>query len=286
VDKEIEFIMDIRNKIKSGIVVDIMRFNQIFMNLLSNAVKYTHQGGKVEFYVKECNTSKKLKGLQFIIKDNGIGMSEEFIPHAFDRFQQEYRKDVKEKVEGTGLGLPIVKELVKLMKGTITLESKLNEGSTFTVELPFEAMEVLEQEQTKEQCDYSILKGKRILIVEDFELNFEIVQKLLEKYGCDIEWVANGQLACEKFESSALDYYQIILMDIRMPVLGGLDATRTIRSMNREDAKSIPIIAMSADAFSEDEKTAYSAGMNAQVTKPIIPKKLYQTCCDFLKAGN
>lgn len=235
---------------------------------------------------KECNTSKKLKGLQFIIKDNGIGMSEEFIPHAFDRFQQEYRKDVKEKVEGTGLGLPIVKELVKLMKGTITLESKLNEGSTFTVELPFEAMEVLEQEQTKEQCDYSILKGKRILIVEDFELNFEIVQKLLEKYGCDIEWVANGQLACEKFESSALDYYQIILMDIRMPVLGGLDATRTIRSMNREDAKSIPIIAMSADAFSEDEKTAYSAGMNAQVTKPIIPKKLYQTCCDFLKAGN
>lgn len=282
-ERNIEFVMDASQNITPEIMVDHVRFNQIFINLLSNAVKFTPRGGKVELIIEEYPQSEG-NGIvkRLIVRDNGIGMSEEFIPHAYESFHQEQRKEASERDKGTGLGLAIVKELVQLMGGTIQLESQLHKGTTFTVDIPFEKSEMLEQK--KEDCakDYSKLRGVHILLAEDNSINREIAVTLLEKHGCVIDCSINGEDVCEKFRTSPLGYYQMILMDIRMPVMDGLTATKKIRDMEREDAKTIPIIAMTADAFNEDEKIAVEAGMNMHMAKPFDPRILYDICSQYV----
>lgn len=278
-NKNIDFVMDVKHAIQKGILVDKIRFNQIFINLLSNAVKFTPDGGRIEFIMK------KLPGKQnhvvrqrFIIRDTGIGMSPEFLPHAFESFNQEYHEGISEKSQGTGLGLAIVKELVSLMEGTVQVRSTLGKGTTFTVELPLELVDTEELHGKEEKKDYGILKGCRILLGEDNELNTEIVVHLLTRVGCDVICSKNGKEAVEAYLKEQDGYFSLILMDIRMPIMNGLDAALEIRHSDHADAATIPIIAMTADVFSEDEEIARKSGMNDRISKPFAPKVLYEKC--------
>lgn len=283
--RNIEFVIDTSQVGAPEIYVDHVRFNQIFINLLSNAVKFTNKGGKVELIIQELNSEKNGERIKrFIVRDNGIGMSEDFVPHAFESFNQEYRKDTSERNLGTGLGLSIVEKLVDMMGGTIKLESKMNQGTTFTVDFPYDLHKVTDDVKHHETktYDYSRLRGIRILLAEDNDINTEIAIALLEKYGSIVERSENGEEAYLKYKASEKNYFQLILMDIRMPVMDGLTATKKIRALRRTDAKTIPIIAMTADAFNEDEKTAYKAGMNAHVAKPINPTQLYEVCLNYI----
>lgn len=280
-NKKITFHMDCSNTEIYTIMVDKIRFNQIFINLLSNAVKFTPQNGRVELLVDDApkeswpNVSDDVAVKRFVVKDNGIGMSSEFLPHAFESFKQEFRKDISENNKGTGLGLAIVKELVNLMKGKISVESESGKGTTFVVDIPLEIVRdeaaILETKKIHEQS----LQGMHILLGEDNIINTEIAMVLLEKQGCIVDAEDNGKKALERFQASAEGYYDVILMDIRMPVMNGLEAAKAIRTTGRKDAKSIPIIAMTADAFSEDEQTAKDAGMSNYISKPIEPQILF-----------
>lgn len=171
-----------------------------------------------------------------------------------------------------------------MMDGTIRLESKLNQGTTFTLDFPYEHLDISTDDQTEKKTtyDYHLLSGTHILLAEDNDINTEIATTLLEKYGCLVKRAENGEEVCREFETSDVGYYNLILMDIRMPLMNGLTATKKIRSMKRKDAKKIPIIAMTADAFNEDEQVAINAGMNAHIAKPFDPVQLYDTCCSFI----
>ncbi|NLG03709.1 MAG: response regulator [Clostridia bacterium] len=281
--KNIEFEMDTSRSGITGIIADHMRLNQIFINLLTNAVKFTQPNGKIELIIEQRERIGENRYIKrFIVQDNGIGMSKEFLPYAFDSFHQEHRRDNPDRTQGTGLGLSIVKELVDLMNGTIQVESVLNHGTTFTIDIPFEGIYQYEKKQKSKEYDYHILKGHRVLIVEDDDISAEIVKVFLERIGCLVERTENGESALNLFEQSPIGYYDLILMDIRMPVMDGIVTTKAIRAMRREDADTVTIIAMTADAFSEDEQLSYGAGMNAHLPKPIDPEKLYDTCCSFL----
>lgn len=283
-NKNIEFVVDTSESVKTGIMTDRVRFNQIFINLLSNAVKFTPKGGKVEFILKQhSDEGSEVTRQQFIVRDNGIGMSPEFLPHAFESFNQEYRQDTSEKSQGTGLGLSIVKELVNMMNGTIDVQSELGKGSTFIVELPLELVDVEAQSIEEEEQHYECLKGARILLGEDNMINTEIAVALLEKRGCIVECAENGKETVERFRDSEDGYYDLILLDIRMPVMDGLTATREIRKMHKQEAETIPIIALTADAFYEDERVAYDAGMNDYLSKPIDPHQLYRLCSKYIE---
>ncbi|MDO5573821.1 MAG: ATP-binding protein [bacterium] len=276
-NKSIDFNMDISRVPDQWIMIDKVRFNQIFINLLSNAVKFTEDGGKVDFTVMPCSEilDSGLR-MRFEIRDNGIGMSPEFLPHAFDSFSQEYNKNISEKAQGTGLGLTIVKEIVSLMKGTISVESKLGKGTLFTVELPLKYTAPPPSTLLLKE-DMPSLQGIHVLLCEDNELNREIAVILLEKWGCQVECAENGRQGMDMFLQSEVAYYDVILMDIRMPVMNGLEATKGIRAADRPDAPVIPIVAMTADAFSEDAQISSEAGMNGHLSKPIEPKKVFET---------
>ena len=283
VGKKIEFVMDTSKSGVTGILTDRFRLNQIFRNLLTNAVKFTPEGGKIGFSIEQKERIGENRYIKrFVVQDNGIGMSEEFLPYAFDSFHQEYRNDYPTKARGTGLGLSIVKELVNMMDGTIQVESAIYHGTAFTIDIPFDSIPQYEKKKKTEKKDYQVLKGRHILVVEDDDISAEIVRAFLEKYACDVTYAENGELAIQMFKESPIDYYDIILMDIQMPVMDGIVTTRKIRALNRKDAESVTIIAMTADAFSEDEQRSYGAGMNAHLAKPIEPVTLYDTCCGFI----
>lgn len=274
-EKGVNFVFNVSGFSFPWAMLDKVHFNQLFVNLLSNAVKFTPTGGTVEFAV-ECiekvgNRVKK----RFIVRDNGIGMSKEFLPHAFESFAQERREGVSENNLGTGLGLSIVKQIVEMMDGTIAVESEPGKGTTFTVELSYEGGNSELAGTTAYQTDLSVLKGIRILLCEDHPLNTRIVTTMLTKRGCVVESAENGKLGLELFEKSASGYYDIVLMDIRMPIMDGLETTKAIRALDRDDAKHIPIIALTADAFNEDAQTSIDVGMNGHVAKPIDAKLLY-----------
>ncbi len=210
-------------------------------------------------------------------------MSEAFLPHAFESFKQEYRKGISEKNQGTGLGLAIVKALVTMMDGTITVESKIGVGTTFTVDIPVVKLPPLIASAADKQIDDEILEGLHILLCEDNEINTEIALALLEKKACVIDCAEDGLEGVNLFKQSEVGYYDLVLMDIRMPVMNGLEASKEIRKLNRADAKTIPIIAMTADAFNADKKISREAGMNAHLSKPIEPTLLYRTMVDLIK---
>lgn len=260
---------------------DKLRFNQIFFNLLSNASKFTSAGGTVEFITEDLPQKDSLAGLKFIIRDNGTGMSPEFIPHMYDPFSQE-RSKLSDSTKGTGLGLPIVKSLVDAMGGTITVNSELGVGTEFIIELYFALATPDEITDTSTPASRENLKDARILLVEDNEINVYVAKIMLERVGCQVTVAGNGQQAVDTFSASEPNYFDIILMDIRMPVMDGITATKLIRELEREDAATIPIIAMTADAFEEQQKKTMEAGMTHHLPKPINPSLLYHVLTKYL----
>ena len=255
---------------------DRVRIKQIYLNLLSNAIKFSNQNGTIDWIV---NKNKEKDGriyFDVIVRDYGCGMSEDFMKRIFRPFEQEKNEFSNEKA-GTGLGLAICKNLVVQMGGTIRVESKLSEGSTFTVSLSHKIAQSPELEKTETVYIYEKLKGKNILLVEDNELNTEIAKRILEKREMEVTCAENGKIAIELFCASENGYYDAILMDIRMPVLDGLSATRQIRLLEREDAKHVPIIAMTADAYESERKQGFEAGMSDYLSKPIDTKLLLET---------
>ena len=281
-EKNINFVFRMPENVDC-IRVDRLRFSQIFFNLLSNAAKFTPTGGTVEFIGKKIGQEENHVILCLWVKDDGIGMSEEFLEHLYDPFSQE-RSAIGDTVKGTGLGLPIVKSLVDIMGGEISVKSQLGKGTKFTVKLK---VPLAKKDEQTSQAEESVenLKDARILLVEDNEINIYVAQLILEKAGCLVEVARDGKEAVEKFENSDAGYYQVILMDVRMPVMNGIEATRAIRGLQRADAGTVPVIAMTADAFDEERKQTLGAGMNQHLSKPINPQLLYSVLSGYLKRG-
>jgi len=247
---------------------------RVMMNILSNAVKYNRENGQIYISCMEIPSKQpEMTTMEFVCRDTGIGMADEFQKHIFEPFAQEHAGS-RTKFAGTGLGMPITKKLVEKMDGTITFESKEGEGTTFVIRVPFKIdMEADKREEQKEVSEKSI-KGLHILLAEDNELNMEIAEFMLQNEGADVTKAWNGQEAVELFEKSRAGEFDVILMDIMMPVMNGYDATKTIRSLDREDAKEVPIIAMTANAFTEDRIRAKEAGMDEHIAKPVDAKLL------------
>ena len=253
------------------IICDKTKLREIVLNILSNAIKYTPEGGNVELLIQEISFENNKVKYHFIIIDNGIGMKEDFLPHIFEEFARE-KTSTESKVPGVGLGLPIVKSLIDMMNGTIQVESKLNKGTKFTVELSF--LTSLQVENVNERNTSTLdFSGKHILLVEDNELNAEIGIELLNTFKVIIDLAKNGEECIKILEKMPEGYYDLILMDIQMPIMDGYEATKIIRSFNNKNAQ-IPIIAMTANAFEEDRKHALQLGMNEHLAKPVDIEKL------------
>ncbi len=277
--KNIEFNMDFSENFAEWISTDKLRFNQIFFNLLSNAVKFTPENGKIDFKMECLSRNNGVIVQRFIVKDTGIGMSKDFQKQMFNRFTREGNTSLNSS--GTGLGLFITKYVVELMGGTISVNSEVGEGSEFIVELALQEVEVdnslIEAKEQLLDDDFeSILKGKRVLLCEDNEMNSQIAVRVLEKKSMIVECVPDGQAGLEKFNNSDDGYYDVVLMDVRMPVMDGLEATKFIRNLERMDSKKVPIIAMSANTHKNDIETALKAGMTTHIGKPFDVKELYK----------
>ena len=289
----------------SHLICDQTKLREVFLNIISNSIKYTPKGGHIEVTIKEFSEKDKKaiealhesvkkryaeaneKGYAFfqaVVQDNGIGMSEEYLPHIFEEFTREHTS-TESQVVGTGLGLPIVKSLVDLMHGDIQVESTLGSGTKTTIFLAFRMAtesEIQKQSDEKKEFAYEELKGKRILLAEDNDLNAEIAMTILEENGLKVERVADGAACLTQLERRPLYYYDAILMDIQMPNMDGYEASHRIRSLLNERS-AIPIIAMTANAFDEDKQKALDAGMNAHVAKPIDIKTLFEVLGQTLK---
>lgn len=283
-EKKICFEMPDEN-ININLLVDPMRFNQLFFNLLNNAVKFTPEGGTVSFRVCNYATHNSQFSADYIVKDTGIGMSEEFQKLLFEPFSQE-KSSVAQKRHGVGLGLTIVQNIVDQMGGTISIKSDKGEGTEVKVHLDIELAQIQPQkagsrvgvDETRE-----ILNGKRILLVEDQPLNVEISKRILERQGMSVACAENGNEALNLYEGNEPHYFDAILMDLKMPEMDGLEAARRIRRVPHRDAQIIPIIAMSASNEQEDIYACKEAGMNAHIAKPVEPQKLYQILCEYLQ---
>lgn len=268
---------------------DQVHLMQIFSNLLSNAVKYTQEGGEIQFFVEECETKSSVYAkYRFLVSDNGLGMSADFKDRIFDAFTRA-ESSLTNKIQGTGLGMAIAKNLVEAMGGSIDVESELGQGSCFEVLLDLKIAEnrtaaLAAQEEIDEQ-DGNILQGMKFLCAEDNELNAEILTELLKIEGAECTICENGEEILKAFEQSAPGDYDMILMDIQMPVMNGYEATKAIRRSSHELAKKIPIIAMTANAFSEDIQHSLAAGMNAHVSKPVEMKVLEKTIRSIKTGG-
>ena len=277
---------NIRHEWVNGDQVHLM---QIFSNLVSNAVKYTQEGGKIQFLVEECETKSSVYAkYRFLVSDNGMGMSADFKDTIFDAFTRA-ENSMTNKIQGTGLGMAITKNLVEAMGGSIDVESELSQGSCFEVLIDLRIAEdrfVSSAEQAeKDEPAGNVLKGMRFLCAEDNELNAEILMELLKIEGAECTICENGKRVLEAFEQSAPGDYDMILMDVQMPVMNGYEATKAIRRSSHELAMTIPIIAMTANAFSEDIQHSLAAGMNAHVSKPVEMKVLEKTIRSIKSGG-
>ena len=266
------------------IFFDTSRVTEMILNLVSNAIKYTPDGGKIHCSIKQYpHPEAGWVYQEFSVEDNGIGMTEEFQTHIYESFARE-RSSTVSGIEGTGLGMGIVKNLVDLMNGTISIKSKVGEGSTFTFRIPCRvaSFEDTQPKRAAGSIDGNKLKGKRILLTEDNDLNAEIATELLTEEGFEVERAEDGVKCMELLEKSPAGHYDIILMDIQMPVLNGYDTTTKIRKMSDPEKANIPIIAMTANAFAEDKKRALAVGMNDHVAKPIDMNVLIPTLEKYL----
>lgn len=255
------------------VLTDGLKFQKVFLNLLSNAIKYTPSGGLVHVSLFAHPIDENQCNYTLIVSDNGIGIKKEFLPHIFDAFSQEKRPEAK-NILGTGLGLSIVKRIVTMMNGHIVVDSVVNQGTKFSVSFPFSPVEKTPKEKTSLPDD-ALFKGKRVLLFEDNEINAQIEKILFEEKGLLVDWAENGKVGVETFEASAQGYYSAIFLDNQMPVMGGVEAAKKIRSLERDDAKRIPLIALTGDAFPEDLRSFTEAGMDGYVVKPVDSYRLF-----------
>lgn len=269
---------------------DVLRLQQIFSNVMSNSVKYTQEGGEISIHITEKpSTQEQIGCYEFVFKDNGIGMEEEFLQHIYDPFERA--EDVRiSKVQGTGLGMTISRNIIQMMGGDIEIESEPGEGTIVTITIPLKYQEpepdnresTPAPERTLEQIEEADYSGRRILVVEDNDLNREIAMEILAMTGAMVEAAENGKEAVEMVEASEKDYYDLILMDLQMPVMNGYEATSALRAMERKDIRDIPIIAMTANAFLEDVQRSKACGMNEHMAKPLDIEQLHQMLARWL----
>lgn len=287
--KQLEFHVDTKNMVHKNVITDKLRLNQVLLNILENAVKYTRPGGKICFQIQELKGQEsEFAKYEFRVKDTGIGMSEEFIEHIFEPFSREQTSTVS-GIEGTGLGMAIVKKIVDRMGGTIAVKSRQGEGTEVRVILLFKVSSRVAECETKvfkktgqmkilseRGNSENLLKGKKILLAEDNELNREIAVELLKEEGFILDTAEDGTIAVEKMRTAKPGQYDLILMDIQMPIMDGYEATRQIRKLKNPETANIPIVAMTANAFEEDRQKALEAGMNEHVSKPIDMERLLE----------
>ena len=266
------------------VMCDETKVREIFINIIGNSLKYTPAGGKITIDIREIPFDREnYIAYKIVVEDTGIGMSEDYLPHIFEEFSREHTS-TESKVVGTGLGLPIVKALINLMGGTIEIESEVGKGTKTTVMIPFEIAtqeQILEEQQKEKEFVPEDIKGKRILVAEDNELNAEIALTVLKEKGLLVERAANGKQCVEMLKEKPADYYDMILMDIQMPEMDGYQATEMIRNLGDSRA-AVPIVAMTANAFEEDRQKALDAGMNAHVSKPVDMNVLFRVMAKFI----
>lgn len=258
--------------------MDSLRTRQVYANLLSNAVKFSAFGSEIKWTVADTPAGDGKVMTISTVSDQGCGMSEEFMERMFMPFEQSSPTYV---ATGTGLGLPIVKNLIAMMGGTIGVESRPGKGTKFTVTL--ERKIGVPRAESKDSRNFSgAFKGCRVLLCEDNDINADITKRLLTKADCEMDRAENGRTGVDKFAALEPGYYDAVLMDVRMPVMDGLETASAMRALDRPDAKGIPIIALSANAFDEDVRKSLAAGMNAHLAKPIDPQELYETLMKFI----
>ncbi|MCX4326899.1 MAG: ATP-binding protein [Lachnospiraceae bacterium] len=276
--KGIQLIVDTSKCGYNGMVyVDSLRFKQIFLNLLSNAIKFTQEGGKVEFIIECLPVIMSGCNCKIIVRDNGSGMSSSFAEKAFEPYSQDVTRTVK-RMEGTGLGLSIVKNLVKMMNGFIELESEENKGTQFTIYLPVKrAGEMPDKTEDTSKNSRERLAGKTVLLCEDHPVNTDLIKLILENSSINTVCAENGKEGLDIFASSDIWHFDAILMDICMPFMDGIEATKAIRKLDREDAGKVPVIAMTANVFHEDREKLFKAGMTGFLSKPVDVGRLFKT---------
>ena len=288
--KQLELQIDTVDVFDEDIYCDKLRLNQVLLNLLSNSVKYTGAGGMVSMRITEkAGAPKGYANYEFSIRDNGIGMSQEFVEHIFEPFEREKNSTIS-RIQGTGLGMAITKNIVDMMNGSIHVKSKQGVGTEFTVSFTFrlytgakEPQEISELKNCRAKEEEKISKNTekiregRILLAEDVELNQEIASAILGDAGFSVEIAGNGKIAAEMVKKSEPGYYRLVLMDVQMPVMNGYEATAAIRALDNKELASIPIIAMTANAFEEDKQEALKCGMNGHIAKPIDIENLLGT---------
>ena len=269
--------------------IHLTKLQEIMLNIISNAIKYTPEGHSIYVEIHEAASENPSKiHYIFSCEDTGIGMSEEYLPHVYEEFSREHTT-TENKVQGTGLGLSIIKSMIELMDGSIQVESRQGIGTKFTVDLSFDIAskeEVYGNQNAMKPPAIHTIKGTRILLVEDNELNAEIAKTVLEDVGALITRVEDGQQAVKLFKEKPAGTFDAILMDLMMPVMDGYTATKKIRSLEHSDAKTIPIIAMTANAFQEDAEKCIAVGMNAHLAKPLNIEKMMTTICHLVKKKN
>lgn len=289
VQRKVDFVREFGIFHHPMLMGDELHLRQILINILGNAIKFTPDGGKIFFQVREIFAGDEKAIYHFEIEDTGIGMKPDFLERIWDSFTQENAWNCSEH-KGTGLGMAITKKLVDLMEGEIKAESELGVGSKFIVKVTFDINmmpDIIEKGKKIESTQEAAvrLNGMKILLVEDNALNMEIAKIMLEEEGIEVTTAENGQIAVNILNNSPKKEFDAVLMDVRMPVMDGLDATKTIRALPRIDAATVPIIAMTADAYDEDIRKTADAGMNAHLSKPINQEELLQTLKDFYVEG-
>ena len=278
-EKGLKYECRMQGGISDAYIGDDMRLKEVLINILSNAIKFTEPPGGVTMTVERTGIFGDHSTLKFVIKDTGIGMDPAFLPKIFDPFSQE-DSSRNSKYGSTGLGMAITKNIVEMMNGSISVESEKGKGSAFTVIVTLKnrpEQETAARDNPGAEKPRANLKDRRILLAEDIMINAEIMKQLMTMKEVNTDHAENGRIALEMFEASGPGAYEAILMDVRMPEMDGLEAARRIRALNRPDAKTVPIVAMTANAFDEDVQLSLQAGMNAHLSKPVDPERLYQT---------
>ena len=268
--------MDVKHE---NVIGDSRRLTQIFLNILGNAIKFTQEYGTIEISIveRDCKNYGAVT-YDFIFRDNGVGMHEQFIPHIFEPFSRAEDSRISQ-IAGVGLGMTIVQNLVRMMGGTVNVESSPGEGSQITVTLLLKLSKPIPEEHkptpVQPASGNALFQGRRILLVEDNEINREIAMEIISETGASVECASNGKKGLERFEEMPERYYDLIFMDIQMPVMNGYEATRAIRKLPRIDASSIPILALSANTFADDIIASREAGMDDHLSKPLeVPRLL------------
>ncbi len=277
-EKGLTYQSRIDGEIDDFYIGDELNIKRVLINVLGNAIKYTVPPGTVSFTTEQVLAENSSRILRFTVEDTGIGMDKDLLPNLFFPFVQGDNSSTAQ-FGGSGLGLAVSNKIVGLMNGSISVTSKKGVGSTFVITITLKASGKKKEDAVKAEVpeDIDILQGKHILIVEDIEINAEIVADLLEMEGMTSDWAENGKIAIEMFSSRPENTYDAILMDLRMPVMNGLDSARTLRSLDRQDAKTVPILALTANAFDEDVRNSLEAGMNEHIAKPIDSDLLYNS---------